>query len=347
MATARQTLTAITTALLLCAGQPVSAKTQESFSNRFIDRSEEGWFWYVEPEEPEEPELISPPEPVAAQPVEKTPEAEAPKGPAVLSAAWLRENLPKYLDNALDNPSIENVETYLYLQRFSMDRAEQFANTAEMAVTGNPMLDEMTRRPTATYGTQKVDIVAGQQHDLAVANLAEQAGVFFFYDPEDEYSMAMAPLVTHLKQSGFSVIAISETGAPIPGHDSDFTYRKDEGHAKQLNVINYPAVFLADPGGNFAPIGQGLMSLPDMTQRMLIAAKREGWISEDDYNKTRPLTNADNLAEMLASYPAAPDGLDGMQAIADQENGNFVSPEQLIQFIKAKTQSTMRQEIQE
>jgi conjugal transfer pilus assembly protein TraF len=48
--------------------------------------------------------------------------------------AWLRDNLPKYKDIAWDNPTIENLRAFLYLQRFAIDRSEQLADIAELAV---------------------------------------------------------------------------------------------------------------------------------------------------------------------------------------------------------------------
>lgn len=305
---------------------------------RFIERKAEGWFWYapelveIEEKEPESLDIAE-----TSEPEEKPAPTiiEKPAGPAVFSAKWFRENLDKYKDLAWDDPTLENVQTYLYLQRYAMDRSEQFADVAEMAVTGNPMLDEMTRRPTATFGSQKVDQVAGRLRESLVMQLAEKAGVFFFYDSEDEYSEAAAPLVKLLEQSGFAVVAISDDGVPIPGHENNFSYKQDQGHAAQLGVTTYPAIFLASPDGQFAPVGQGLMSLPDMTNRMLLVAKREGWITDEQFNKTRPLTNSDNIAEMLTQQGGSNNK--DIQWAADTEDGNYVPPEQLMRFIKSKT----------
>lgn len=310
----------------------------DNSSGRFYDRKAEGWFWYAP--EPVEHEVIEP-EPVAAdqpkEPEPLEPQVTPPQGPSVFSAKWFRDNLPKYKDLAWDEPTLENVQTYLYLQRYAMDRSEQFADVAEMAVTGNPLLDEMTRRPTATFGSQKVDQIAGRLRDNLVAELADQVGVFFFYDPDDEYSQAAAPLIKLLEQSGFAIVAVSETGEPIPGHEMDFDYKQDQGHAQQLNVTTYPAVFLASIHGEFAPVGQGLMSLPDMTNRMLLVAKREGWITDEQFNKTRPLTNSDNIAEMLSQKGTPGPSLKTLAQSAADHDDNFVPPEQLMDFIKHKT----------
>ncbi|WP_369702082.1 conjugal transfer protein TraF [Citrobacter freundii] len=37
--------------------------------------------------------------------------------------------------------------------------------------------------------------------------------------------------------------------------------------------MTFPAVYLASPDGQFAPIGQGPMSLPELNHRILVAAK--------------------------------------------------------------------------
>lgn len=90
---------ALVTLLLSTSGFMAQAEDNNE-SARFIDRSQEGWFWYVEPEEPEEPEQLEI-EPLPAPVVRPEPTEIAPqKGPALFSSAWIRDNLPKYLDQA-------------------------------------------------------------------------------------------------------------------------------------------------------------------------------------------------------------------------------------------------------
>lgn len=136
-------------ALSLGLTQTHLAWSQDSGRVGFYERKEEGWFWYKEEpqkteKKPEEPE----PKPVAdTKPTPPKPPAAQPSGPEMFSAEWFRENLPKYKDLAWNNPTIENVRTFLYLQRFAIDRSEQFSDATELAVVGDPFLDEITRRP--------------------------------------------------------------------------------------------------------------------------------------------------------------------------------------------------------
>lgn len=112
-------------------------------------------------EKPEKPK----PKPVAeAKPTQPKPAAPLPSGPEMFSAEWFRENLPKYKDLAWNNPTVENVRTFLYLQRFAIDRSEQFSDATELAVVGDPfwmkLLDVLLprlphNRLIVTLATQK------------------------------------------------------------------------------------------------------------------------------------------------------------------------------------------------
>jgi conjugal transfer pilus assembly protein TraF len=92
----------------------------------------------------------------------------------------VRENLPKYKDAAWDNPTVENVRAFMYLQRFAIDRSEQFSNATEMAVLGDPYLDEISRRPAATFASQKLDVEAGKEKSASSTLLLNVLASFSF-----------------------------------------------------------------------------------------------------------------------------------------------------------------------
>ena len=183
----------------------------------FYFREQEGWFWYErEPEQPKAPKPPPPPEPTAPTP---SPLAEsAPEGPRPLSAEWLREHIGEYRDAAIDDPTPENVALYLYLQRVALDKSSRFAAATQRAVQLDPFLDEITQRPTATFAANLTNRQAGEQRDAALARIAERAGVLFFFRSDCPYCEAQAPLLKLLENRfGFSVLAVSLDGAPLPG----------------------------------------------------------------------------------------------------------------------------------
>jgi conjugal transfer pilus assembly protein TraF len=252
----------------------------------FYLRSEEGWFWYErEPEPQEEPEPAPPLPPPASTP---TP-SETPSGAPPLSSAWLRERLGAYRDQAIDDPTPDNVALYLYLQRVAMDKASRFAAATQRAVQFDPFLDEITQRPTANFAANLVNEQTARQRAALLAQIAQEAGVLFFFRSDCPYCEAQAPLLATLHQRhGFAVLPVSIDGAPLPG-DQFPNFQRDAGQAQALGVVSTPALFLARPPDGVALIAQGLLSLSQLEERLLTAALEAGWISEAEYAKSRPV----------------------------------------------------------
>ena len=84
----------------------------------FYQGKSEGWFWYQTYPDPvppvQEKPAPPPPPPPAPEPVSKV--DQAPTAP--FTSAWIRLELPKFRDRAMDDPTPENVRAYYYLQRF-------------------------------------------------------------------------------------------------------------------------------------------------------------------------------------------------------------------------------------
>ncbi|WP_024608503.1 conjugal transfer protein TraF [Pseudoalteromonas sp. TAB23] len=316
-----------------------SVLSQDSDANsRFYDRKAEGWFWYKEeiPVEEPEPEITKPLIAPAPQKQEEQspPKPSQAKGPDVFSSAWFRENLPKYKDKAWDNPTIENVRVYMYLQRYAMDRSEQFADTTELAVVGDPFLDEESRRPSATFASQKLDRSAGREKDSLAQSIAKKAGIFFFFRSDSGTSRTQAPILKMLAaRDGFTILPISVDGKPLP-NDIFPHYKVDDGQAAKLGVNTYPALYLVSENHEIEPIAQGVLSLADIKHRIILVAKRRGWITEEQFNKTKPIMNLDsNIAALLdeQSYE-----LSNIAKDTNNQETNFIPPEKLAEFIKQK-----------
>jgi len=80
------------------------------------------------------------------------------------------------------------------------------------------MLDELTQRPTATFAANLVNRQAGEAREAALRQLAQTAGVLFFFRSECPYCAAQAPLLQVLEaRYGFVVQPVSLDGAPLEG----------------------------------------------------------------------------------------------------------------------------------
>ena len=307
---------------------------------RFIDRDSEGWWFYEDPISEEKPIKDEPPKkekPKQVETVELPPEkpevpktAPPPAGPAPMSAEWFRENLQKYKDKAWDNPTPENVTTYYYLQSYMLDKSSMFADMAEQVVVTNPALDESTRRPLATFGSQAVDRQAKENKDTVLKNIASKYGLWFFYDSSTVYTTKQSNVLKMLeREHGYTIFPISLDGTPPPeGTFSSFNV--DQGHAAKLGILTTPAVYMVDPEtGKFALVGQGVMSRPDLHRRLLIVAQQNGFITEEQFKSAKPMLNAEYIvAESINEKE--------LKAMAENSEDNFIPPEQFMKYIQSK-----------
>ncbi|MHB8068772.1 MAG: conjugal transfer protein TraF [Desulfobaccales bacterium] len=243
---------------------------------------ERGWFFYEDPpiEEPEpEPEPIAPN--ITAQP-------ETPAGPPALSAQWLRDNLENYQIKAIDNPTPENIEMYLYLQRVMMDKAQRFTEGFARAVQFDPYLDQNTRRPLSSFGGAESARIALKAKREVLTRIAQQAGIFFFFKSTCEHCEIQAPLLKNLQEIyGFKVFPVSLDGMPL--HNDLFgSFERDQGQAQKLGVVQTPAMFLGRPNTReVLLIAQSTMAQPQLEERIIEAAIQAGWIDQKEYQSTK------------------------------------------------------------
>jgi len=309
---------------MVCGDEAVQSPTMSYFEDK-----QRGWFWYeVLPESVKQtkPEIQAsqekpkpdskPPSDVQAE-IESKTQAQPSAEPQPLSSAWLKQNLEHYLNQAIDDPSPENVAAFYYLQRVMMDKAERFTNAARYVVMSDPQLDETVRRPVATYAANEANHQASVVAEQGLKSIASQAGILFFFRSDCPYCHVQAPILEMLENAyGFKIYPVSLDGLPMPnGFFSQF--KRDQGQAAMLGVEQTPALFLMKPPKQIVPIAQGALSLEELTGRILLAAKEVGWIDASQYQTTQGIRNTPMLLPTAGSIsPAtAQDPLSLIQAL--------------------------------
>ncbi|WP_366759682.1 conjugal transfer protein TraF [uncultured Thiodictyon sp.] len=178
------------------------------------------------------------------------------------------------------------------------------AKVAERVVQGNPDLDEITQRPTATFGANLANKTAGDARDAVLGRIARLAVVWFFFRSDCPYCEAQAPLLELMSQHyGFTVLPISLDGQPLPSGVFP-NFRADGGQGRALGVRSTPTMFLVRPdpdGPKVAPVAQGLLSLAQLQERFVTAAVTAGWITEADVTPTRAVTTDVSAAALTRS----------------------------------------------
>lgn len=259
----------------------LGALARAAIASSFYENGQEGWFWYRELHDLSTERRI---------PIPKRSEGPSAAGPSPFSTAWLKKQLPKFRERAIDDPSPENVAAFFALQRLAFDKAERFAKTASLLPVLYPKLDENLRRPQASFAAGISDRMAEKARDEALSRIAQVAGVFFFFRSDCPHCHAQAELLKVLEHRyGFSIFPISVDGLPLAGYPD---YRIDQGQAEALGVAITPALFLVNPEARaerIQLIAQGALALPDLKQRIVDVAFKAGWIDRKTYEATLPV----------------------------------------------------------
>lgn len=252
--------------VLLAATAPVQG---EEPGGSYFREKEQGWYWYKDP--PPEPPKKKPepkPEPPPA-PVEKKPEP-----PKLFSTAWLRQNLDRLRDDAIDNPDDKDkVAAYMYAQRVVMDKAQRFASAASTLAKTDPLLDETNRVPLDTTAAVAFQRGINANKAAAVKLLAEKGGILFFFDSSCRFCVAQQMALSWLeRENGFTVLNISTDGKPLNGMRS---FVKDTGQAAALRLKITPTTIYAVPPNGYYIISQGFHSAETLIDKIMTVAVAE------------------------------------------------------------------------
>jgi len=285
--------------------------------SRWLDRKAEGYFWYKDQFEPEKEKPKKKEPPKAPQVV-----VSVPAGPAPLSSAWLRENMQHYLDNAVDNPTVENISAYLLIQKHAMDKSFTYMDATEAVTLGNPMLDEINKRPLANFAKKELDLQATENKTQVINKISQKAGLFVFLDSSTA-STAQSTIIDMLKRNhNFSIINIAVE--PLAPDNTATNIQQNKGHAAQLMINNIPAIVMLRDDGVFDYIAQAPVSYSNLQKRILVSAKRLAVITEDEFNSTRPIRN---ISFYTPSTILASPGVNNKLPISANEIVNAFKPE--------------------
>jgi len=220
----------------------------------FYEEHADGWHWYNNKEEAKDP---------TTDPSSKDP---------VKQMDALKATIQRALDTAILYPTDSNVKNYIALQNQISNQSSLFANVWQKVLLENPELNYSLVHPTNTLAKQ-VDLdLQRKKEDAAIAKLAQESGLFFFYSSSCAYCRKFAPIVKRFAESyNITIVPITIDGFALP----EFPESKiDKGQAAKFKVTVEPSLFAVNPYTQKAyPISQGLISESDLRKRILDIAQ--------------------------------------------------------------------------
>lgn len=285
-----------------------------AISDTYFNGSADGWYWYEDPppqpepeSEPEAPlpppsaEVATVPEPPSLPEIVPLPteQATAPAPPPPGSVEFLRQAMPEALDVATNNPSPENVERYLLLQKVALDRSEQFSEMVTQVTTGHPELDEGRRRPRQDTFAKQLEERAEAGKREVLTELFKSNALIMFLDKNCSSCGLMGENFFRMQQThGLVWQAISMDGTVLPP-EMEIKQSFDAGLAAKLGVANGGAVFLASPPSTYIPVTWNPTGGAEIADRILMIARRSGLITEDAFRKTQAVNPMVSQADAI------------------------------------------------
>ncbi|MBF4839324.1 type-F conjugative transfer system pilin assembly protein TraF [Cronobacter sakazakii] len=225
-----------------------------------------GWHWYNEPVK-EDP----PPEP------EQKPQPTPPQVPdlskmsAVEQAKVLRGYTMEALNRAILYPTRENTATFLRWQKFWTDRGSMFSQSFAAAQLAHPDLDYNLEYPHYNSMAPFVQTRDQQQRQDAIAQLAGQYGLFYFYRGSDPIDVQMAGVVADFARTHrIALIPVTMDGQVAPSVPES---RPDSGQSRAMHISTFPALFLVNPQNHdYRALSYGFMTQDDLAKRFMNVA---------------------------------------------------------------------------
>ena len=152
------------------------------------------------------------------------------------------------------------------------------------------MLDESQRRPTAAFALNAFQEERAVVVKEAIAEVKQNSrGIFFFFASDCGYCHKMLPVLLEFKRRHqIEILAISLDGRTIPGMEAFQVVADPERRvAQQFNVSLTPTLHLVANDNSAELVVEGLKPLNDIEDRLLLAGRKNGMLSEELYAKTR------------------------------------------------------------
>lgn len=255
-------------------GLPPSVAVAEGF----LDRHSEGWFWYEDPPAEEEaPEEEPKPEPAPAPKVEAPEPEEVPMAERPFGTAWIKAEIEKATRAAIDNPTDENIERYILLNRMARAKGNRFAERVREFAAKDPTLDgiDMVEANAARQDRREY---AQDQRAAVLKELSKDIGLFFVHE-QGPFARLQSRTMERMKALyGTEVLEVSTAGA-ISRH-LDFK-RADFQAAFSLEGEGPWILAVHKPTEAVELIADGPQSMSQMEKTFVYSASAHGWLEPE------------------------------------------------------------------
>lgn len=246
---------------------------------------EDGFFYYKDPKvekkaKPEKKPVQKKTEPAVPAPKKEEPKVKQVETPSPApqpkfgSVAWLRENLDRLRDKAIDDPTFENIQAYKYAERITLDKSSNFAAMSQKVIDQDPMLNEAVRFPIAVAARSSALYQVAKARKAIMQDMTKKVGLWMFFDSSCTFCHAQYATMKLVQEKYPELVIqyISTDGKILSGMQNSFRMDVGGTQARKLGIQLTPAVVMVVPSQRkFAIIAHGAMAADELEHKMITA----------------------------------------------------------------------------
>lgn len=205
-----------------------------------------------------------------------------------VTVKWLQENYKKLEEQAIDDPTNDNVAAYLYVKRITLDKSQRFSDKVTEVTNQDPLLNENNRIPYASSGAQTIRNAARQAQEQAVRELAAAGGLIIFVDGACRFCVMQMPVIQALnKNYGVETLVISLDGTRPKGYAGPLV--KDNGLYRKLDLkltpsivyVHKPKAYISGEDDNkYRIVAQGFYAQDELVKQIAFAGHSTNILSQ-------------------------------------------------------------------
>lgn len=213
-------------------------------ADRWWTDRDKGWFFY------NEKKTITP------EKREKKDEKKEQK----LFTRLMQEKGDELLSRAIEDPTEENVESYMRFNKAMLTVADNFAKVWQKVLMKNP---DLLFPGSLSYSFRDIE--------ASIMDLSRRAGLFFFYSAHCDLCVAQAyELREFEKKHGMTVFPVTLDDPLSEYPDS----ARDNGISRTLGLRRTPSIFIAFPSENRVElVAEGYIDAFDLERRLYYYAQ--------------------------------------------------------------------------
>ena len=265
-----------TTLALICAGNAAVAETAFRL-DLCGDARTKGWSYYCTPPVPVEEPVVEEQEPVDVIAAPNEAEPSVPEvGPATQAILAFRAEVDEIKYKAVLDPTPENVQAYMEIQKQIGDQAGVFTETWQRVLYGTPHLDANTEYPLASAGIGVYQEQLKAARQAALERTAATRGILYIFEGSEACGICKVQgevLQDMRARYGIEILAVSKDG----GGDANFPDAVvDTGQLEALGLAEFPAptIALINPNSKEVDvIGSGLLTADQVLERVYVVTE--------------------------------------------------------------------------